>query len=156
VVVIQAQTGGIVIGVVAPVVLTVAVVVTLEAAWVAVVVMDMEEAIAQLLQTIMVAQLMVPMGGHMVMAVMLAVMGVMLALGQVLALLMVVPCMVPHMVLMGHMAVHMEVVPTVHLEAMVQEAMVGMVVVEVWVVVVVAQAADTIHMENEHRFIAAS
>jgi hypothetical protein len=150
--VIQAQTGGIVIGVVAPVVLTVAVVVTLEAAWVAVVVMDMEEAIAQLLQTIMVAQLMVPMGGHMVMAVMLAVMGVMLALGQVLALLMVVPCMVPHMVLMGHMAV----VPTVHLEAMVQEAMVGMVVVEVWVVVVVAQAADTIHMENEHRFIAAS
>jgi hypothetical protein len=34
--------------------------------------------------------------------------------------------------------------------------MVGMVVVEVWVVVVVAQAVDTIHMENEHRFIAAS
>jgi hypothetical protein len=79
------------------------------------------------------------------MEVVLVVMGVMLALGQVLALLMVVPCMVPHMALMGHMVVHMEVVPTVH-----REDMVG---VEAWVVValvVVGQAADTIHMENEH------
>jgi hypothetical protein len=147
--VIQAQTGGIVIGVVAPVVPTVVMLVTLEAAWVAVV-MVMEVATAQLLHPIIAAQLMVPMGGHMVMEVVLVVMGVMLALGQVLALLMVVPCMVPHMALMGHMVVHMEVVPTVHREAMAQEDMVG---VEAWVVValvVVGQAADTIHMENEH------
>jgi hypothetical protein len=148
--VIQAQTGGIVIGVVAPVVPTVVMLVTLEAAWVAVV-MIMEVATAQLLHPIIAAQLMVPMGGHMVMEVVLVVMGVMLALSLVLALLMVVPCMVPHMALMGHM-----VVPTVHLEAMAQEdmvGMVGMVEVEAWMVVapvVVAQAADTIHMENEH------
>uniref|UniRef100_A0A0A9D5P4 Uncharacterized protein n=1 Tax=Arundo donax TaxID=35708 RepID=A0A0A9D5P4_ARUDO len=122
--------------------------------------MDMEVPIGQQLQPIMVVQPMVPMvEGGMVMGVVLVVMGVMLAMGQVLALLMVVPCMeVVLMVPTGHMAVPMEVGHMARPEAMVQEDMEVMVELVVWAVAaarVVGDRADTTHMENEHRIIAA-
>jgi hypothetical protein len=151
VVVIQAQMGGIVVGVVVTVILIVVVVVVVALGAVVVVAMDMEVATDQL-QAIMAAQLMAPMAEVMDMAILLA-------MGLVMAQFMAVPCTVVHMVPMGHMEVLMEVVHMVHQVAtVVQEDMVATVELEAaWVVVVVALVvgaqADTTPMENNRRLI---
>ena len=144
---IQAQTEDTVV-VVVTVIHTVVVVVAVVFLGTAVVVaMDTVVATDQLLQHIMAAQHMVHTAEGMDMVVLL------LAMAQVMALHMVVPCMEVHMVPTGHMVVPMEVVHMVLQEGMVREDMAATVGLEAWVVVavlVVGAPADTTLMENDH------
>jgi hypothetical protein len=109
--------------------------------------MGMELTTEQLQQPIMVVQDLVAMVEATVVP-----MEVTLPLGQVMAPVMVVLYMEQvHMVPMGHMRVHTEVVHMAHLAAMEQAGMVPMGELEAWVVGArVAEArAGTTHMANE-------